>query len=117
MLDVLTRLGAGHGRTPTLESELARQVRLRWGVEAELFGLRAEMRRMSARADAIEDGVEREVELARQDAANAREELATVLAELEKVRERVDVLQERNQRLRRRLRRLDPAAGDGDSGE
>ena len=95
VLDVLTRLGAGHGRTPTLESELARQVRLRWGVEAELFGLRAEMRRMSARADALEDGVEREVELARQDAANAREELATVLAELEKVRERVDVLQER----------------------
>ncbi|MBL0747064.1 glycosyltransferase [Nocardioides baculatus] len=113
VLDVLTGLGAGHGRPPTLESEVGRQIRLRWSAEAELFGLRAEMRRTNARADNLEVWVAEEVELARKETTHARDELATVLEELEKVRERVDVLTERNQRLRRRLRRLDPEADAG----
>lgn len=114
VLDVLTGLGAGHGRPPTLESELARQIRLRWSAEAELFGLRAEMRRVDAAAAAAAH----EVELARQETAHARDELAVVSDELERVRARVEDYQERNRRLRRRLRRagIDPAAEDDRTG-
>jgi hypothetical protein len=110
VLDVLARLGTGHGRPATLESELARQIRLRWSAEAELFGLRAEMRR----ADAATRVAEHEVELARQETAHAREELAAVSTELDRVRERAEDYHQRNRRLRRRLRRagIDPAADE-----
>ncbi|GAA1448300.1 hypothetical protein GCM10009641_75990 [Mycobacterium cookii] len=108
VLDVLAGLGAGHGRPVTLESELARQVQLRWSAEAELFGLRAETRRASARAVTSVE----EVELARQETAHARHALAQVTAELDRLRERLADYEQRNRRLRRRLRRLgdDPQA-------
>jgi hypothetical protein len=134
VLEVLGRLGAGHGRPVTLESELARQVRLRWSAEAELFGVRAEMRRMSARADEhaarshqdvelahheVElahqevETAHREVEAARQETAHVRLQMAAVSDELEKVRARVEELVQRVRRLRRRLRAFgsDPDPG------
>ncbi len=116
VLEVLAALGAGHGRAPTLETELSRQVRLRWSVEADLFGLRAEMRRTHTWTDEVQATAAREVELARQETEHARAEVAEVLAELEKVRERVEDYQQRNRRLRRRLRRLgdDQEAGADD---
>lgn len=106
VLDVLTGLGAGHGRPVTLETEVARQIQLRWSAEAELFGLRAEMRRTAARADDVMTRSHREVELARQETVHAREELAAVSDELEKVRTRLEEMHQRARRLRRRLRSL-----------
>lgn len=106
VLEVMGRLGAGHGRPVTLESELARQIRLRWSAEAENFGLRAQMRRTAARADEAVTSSHREIELARQETTHARDELAVIRAELEKVRARLEDYDQRNRRLRRRLRRL-----------
>lgn len=112
VLHVLTGLGVGHHRPATLESELARQIQLRWGADAELFGMRAEMRRVEARADEsvarADEAVVRaghEVEVARRETAHTRHELAEVSTELDKVRDRLDEIQQRNRRLRRRLRR------------
>ncbi len=85
VLEVLAGMGAGTGRPATLESEVARQVALRWGAEAELFGLRAEMRRASSRASDVE---------------------ARLHGEVEEVRRQRDDAQQRVRRLRRRIRRL-----------
>ncbi len=111
VLDVLAALGAGHGRVPSLESELSRQIRLRWSAEAELFGLRAQVRRTNSRSDevaAVAEATAREAHLARQEAASTRVEAAAASEELEKVRERVEVYRQRNRRLRRRLRQAEP---------
>lgn len=110
VLDVLTGLGAGPGRTPTLESEVGRQIGLRWSAEAAVFELRAQMRRTDARA--VE--AEHQSELARGEAFVAAHELDIVSAELEKVRARVEELEQRNRRLRRRLRRQPDSEGRAD---
>lgn len=113
LLEVLAGLGAGHSRTPTLESEVGRQIELRWAAESALFGLRAEMRRTSARAEADEARLGHHLELARQEAHRAGKELTAALVELEKVRTRVEEYRQRNRRLRRRLRRLGVEVGRG----
>ena len=111
LLEVPAGLGAGQGRTPTLESEIGRQIELRWAAESALFGLRAEMRRSSARAEADETRLGHHLELARQEAHRAGKELAAAMVELEKVRTRVEEYRQRNRRLRRRLRRLGVEVG------
>ena len=107
VLDVLVGLGAAPGRAATLESEVGRQVELRWAAEATLFGLRAEMRRTSARTDEVE----REAARARLEALRAEDDLAAALVELAHLRERVEVHRQRNRRLRRRLRRIGADVG------
>lgn len=111
VLDVLSGLGAGHGRAPTLESEVSRQVELRWAAEAQLVELRAHLRRTDDLRGARLAAAERDAELARAETGQAKQDLAAALVELDKVRDRVEVLQQRNRRLRRRLRRLGAGVG------
>lgn len=117
VLEVLGGLAATTGRSPTLETEVGRQIGLRWSAEATLFQLRAEMRRTAARADAHVVEARHEAHWARDETRQVREELAAALAELEKVRARVEDYQQRNRRLRRRLRRLGVETGPGTTDE
>ncbi|MCF6376192.1 hypothetical protein L2K70_01080 [Nocardioides KLBMP 9356] len=109
VLEVLSSIGAGPGRPPTLELELSRQIGRRWAAEAELFGLRAMARRVNDRADAAEaEAVE-----ARRSAWEAADLLRAAEAELDNLRARVDDYQQRNRRLRRKVRRLGGAGEPG----
>lgn len=115
VLEVLRGLGAGHGRAATLETEVGRQIGLRWGAEAGAFELRAQLRRFDARALEAEHRSElarSETLVAERELARTAVELGAVSAELEKVRARVEELTQRNRRLRRRLRGFE-AGADG----
>ena len=102
LLDVLRELAPTSRTTPTLESELSRQVALRWAAEGELFSIRAALQRAAEREQALADQVAQLTESNRQ----TGEDVASLLDKVAELEQRDAHMRERREKYRRRIQRL-----------